>query len=469
MSKETAHLTRIRKYYAAIGRYNTTYISNSVKSKSRTADKISPTNISYQRKYENDLSNFLKRTTAKEWREGGGNLKDLKEFRKSYEYSPAARITEIRQQLDGQIDLAMRLNAGKNLSEREMINEVRKMLRNPNELQKIARQQIGDRKNLKYDKGDYKKVARNIERLASDQATTFYRAAQLKALSKDKDVTGIEIFLSPDHKVFDICDILVGFYPKDFYYTKFHIGCKCAFKPIYGGKVIDDVPRNYKEWIKGNQDRIDQAKFVPDWISKNVMFKQEYTDLLKAAQNSTPEIEKVLNKILKEQGGFATPMNYKSRASMYRKVTNECDGDVSQVKDAIRVTVILPRKVLNDIIPVLEKISIFDPANGGRIKPQTADKFDGYSGIITNVKTSYNISGEIQFNTEKMIYAKEKPEDAIRVLGLKRWKQIEKEKGLPGGLGHYFYEKIRDIQDKNDPMRVLYVRKSIEYYKNFQD
>jgi len=37
-----------------------------------------------------------------------------------------------------------------------------------------------------------------------------------------------------------------------------------------------------------------------------------------------------------------------------------------------------------------------------------------------------------------MIFAKEKPEDAKKIIGEKRWNEIHKETGLEGGLGHKF-------------------------------
>lgn len=77
------------------------------------------------------------------------------------------------------------------------------------------------------------------------------------------------------------------------------------------------------------------------------------------------------------------------------------------------------------------------------------------------------IFAEIQFNTEKMIYAKEKPQDAIRIIGEKRWREINKETGLEGGLGHKFYEEMR-VLPENSKRYLELKKKSIEYYSNFR-
>ena len=81
---------------------------------------------------------------------------------------------------------------------------------------------------------------------------------------------------------------------------------------------------------------------------------------------------------------------------------------------AVRTTIILPQKDLRNIIVDSEKMSIFV-----RVKNQTPDKYSGYSGLLTNIRTKNGIQGEIQFNTAKMIYAKEKPKDAKFLLGLR--------------------------------------------------
>ena len=73
---------------------------------------------------------------------------------------------------------------------------------------------------------------------------------------------------------------------------------------------------------------------------------------------------------------------------------------------------------------------------------------------------------EIQVNTARMIYAKEKPADARRVIGDKLWNQIHRETGLEGGLGHKFYEAYR-VLDPESPEAKEILRQSREYYRHF--
>jgi len=106
-----------------------------------------------------------------------------------------------------------------------------------------------------------------------------------------------------------------------------------------------------------------------------------------------------------------------------------------------------------------------------RVKIQTPDKFMGYSGTIANVKTDIGVIGEIQVNTAKMIYAKELPEVAKKIIGEKAWNDIRRQTGLQGGLGHKYYEEYRRL-NKNIPeqaKRMIELDKlSNEYYKHFR-
>ena len=91
----------------------------------------------------------------------------------------------------------------------------------------------------------------------------------------------------------------------------------------------------------------------------------------------------------------------------------------------------------------------------------------GYSGNIVNIKTSNRLIAEIQVNTAKMIYAKEKPVDAKRILGEKLWNEIYAQTGIEGGLGHKYYEQWR-VLDKASEKAIEIAKKSVDYYSNFQ-
>lgn len=77
-------------------------------------------------------------------------------------------------------------------------------------------------------------------------------------------------------------------------------------------------------------------------------------------------------------GGYVTPVNLKSKESILRKLGSDLGGDVSQVKDAVRNTIIVPKGKISECIAYLEKNTNFV-----RVKIQTPDCFMGYSGVLS--------------------------------------------------------------------------------------
>lgn len=123
------------------------------------------------------------------------------------------------------------------------------------------------------------------------------------------------------------------------------------------------------------------------------------------------EVQSIAERIAIKNGGFVTPINFKSKDSIIRKVTTE-NITPYDIKDAVRTTIIVPKSQIENVLEELSGMDVFL-----RLKRQKAESFMGYSGNIVNIKTSNGLTAEIQVNTERMIYAKEKPEVAMRILG----------------------------------------------------
>lgn len=90
----------------------------------------------------------------------------------------------------------------------------------------------------------------------------------------------------------------------------------------------------------------------------------------------------------------------------------------------------------------------------------------GYTGNIVNITTNSGLTAEIQVNTARMIYAKEKPDAARSIIGEKLWNKIRSETGQEGGLGHTFYEAWRVLDPKSREAKEI-LKKSREYYHHF--
>lgn len=325
-------------------------------------------------------------------------------------------------------------------------------------------------------------------RLARSEINMAYRTAENERWKQMDFVVGYEIKLSGRHSIHDVCDVLAGKYPKDFVWTGWHPNDLCYKIPIlkteeefwaWDGRSetstdsvneVKDVPDAFKQWVLENRQKIEKAQkrntlpyFLRDnkSIVQNIDIENSAKEIVNRASLVGNEVQSLAESIAIKNKGFVIPINYKSISSIIRKVTTEGITPYD-IKDAVRTTIIVPRSQIDQVLNGLSESDSFV-----RLKRQKPESFMGYSGNIVNIQTSNGLIAEIQVNTERMIYAKEKPEDAKRILGEKRWKEIQKQTGMEGGLGHKYYEEWR-VLDKADKKAQKIAEKSIEYYSHFQ-
>jgi hypothetical protein len=213
----------------------------------------------------------------------------------------------------------------------------------------------------------------------------------------------------------------------------------------------------------------DEATRTDSAIKEVSIEDKDVKDLVSKAQESAPEIDKLGKDLAEKYGAVVTPVNMKSADSIVRKTNTEEGGNLDNIKDAVRNTIITDDA--NAMKNILKDLSN-DPrvANGnGRIKVQSHESNPlGYSGNLVNIKTSNGLTAEIQVNTPKMIYAKEKPENAKRILGEAKYNEIAKKVGIEGGKGHDLYEQYRTLDSVKDVNKRTQIEKeSKKYYSNF--
>lgn len=329
-------------------------------------------------------------------------------------------------------------------------------------------------------------------RLAASEINMAYRTAENERWKQMDFVVGYEIKLSSSHHHRmphgDICDMLAGRYPKDFVWTGWHPNDLCYKIPILKTEEefwewdglsdvstesineVKDIPDEFKKWVLDNQQKIEKARerntlpyFLRDnkSIVQNINTENSAKELVNRASLVGKEVQSLAESIAKNNKGFVTPINYKSISSIVRKATTEGITPYD-IKDAVRTTIIVPKSQIDQVLNELSENDSFV-----RLKRQKPESFMEYSGNIVNIQTSNGLIAEIQVNTDRMIYAKEKPEDAKRILGEKRWKEIQEQTGMEGGLGHKYYEEWR-VLDKADKKAQKIAEKSIEYYSHFQ-
>ena len=153
----------------------------------------------------------------------------------------------------------------------------------------------------------YRSAYKNARRLAATESNIAYRTADYERWQQLDFVVGIRVVLSNNHTLngepfYDICDRLSapmgskatkgrGCYPKDFKFTGWYPLCRChtetilktldemradearilAGEPVstQSENSVDDVPQEFKDWIKENEERIERAKSLPYFIRDN--------------------------------------------------------------------------------------------------------------------------------------------------------------------------------------------------------
>lgn len=228
------------------------------------------------------------------------NLAALNAFqtRKAEGMRLSERVWNITEQFKEELELALDIGLGEGKSAAELSRDVRKYLNQPDKLFRRVRDKHGVLRLSKAAKayhpgqGVYRSSYKNALRLTATENNMAYRTADHERWQQLDFVIGFEIKLSNNHPVYDICDELKGEYPKDFKFVGWHPHCRCFAVAItpdveqfmeYQEKLVagenlsnykfegevKDVPDNFKEWMRGNDERLGRAKNIPYFIKDN--------------------------------------------------------------------------------------------------------------------------------------------------------------------------------------------------------
>lgn len=365
-------------------------------------------------------------------------------------------------------------------------------------------------KDYSFGRGVYRSSYKNAMRLARTETNMAYRSADQERWRQLDFVIGYRVVLSDNHPEPDICNDLSarrgekgsrGVYPKDFVFKGWHPQCRCYVVPILADEkefdkiqeaILNDEPipesksvirepnKYFQDWWMKNKKRVSEAQSLPYWVKDNPKYakiKREKTDAEKSlekaikdvvikARSSGGEVQGLAESIAAGHNAICTPINYKSEASIKRKVLSRRIKDDSfmpeNLTDCVRTTIIVDTRQLKYVINELKAQESFY-----KYKPQKT--ILGYVGNIVNVKTNNGLVAEIQVNTAKMIYAKELPENAKAILGEKLWNKIHRETGIEGGLGHKYYEEWRVMskEEQQSAKGIALRKRSEEYYSHF--
>jgi len=133
--------------------------------------------------------------------------------------------------------------------------------------------------------GIYRSSYKNALRLTRNEINMSYRISDYMRRQELPFVTGIEVHLSASHPRLDMCDDLVGKYPRGFLFVSWHVGCLCYTTSIMlnkkdslnfmkTGKIaksnyINKIPKRATNWVKANAKKIAGYKNTPYFIADN--------------------------------------------------------------------------------------------------------------------------------------------------------------------------------------------------------
>ena len=225
------------------------------------------------------------------------NLEALEAFkvRKIKDFTVSDRVWDIAKKAQSEIELALSVSLEEGKSAAQLSREIRNLLNNPTALFRRVRDQYGNlvlsknAQNYHPGQGVYRSAYKNALRLTSNEINVAYKSADWLRIQQNPDIVGFEVRLSPQHKVYDMCDELKGKYPKTFHFHGWHVGCKChiitllktdeelikelkadeTLPPESSSNYVGDVPSNYKQWVTDNKDRFKNWKTKPYFIEGN--------------------------------------------------------------------------------------------------------------------------------------------------------------------------------------------------------
>lgn len=169
--------------------------------------------------------------------------------------------------------------------------DIQQYLKEPNRRYRRVRNEAGKlvlsnpAKDYHPGRGVYRSSFQNALRLSATEMNMAFRANDYERRKKMSFVMGQRISLSAAHPRRDICDYMVGTYPKEYKFIGWHPRCLCIsssillpkekFKSYLGGGSIDKrhlikgIPSGAQQYLNDHADQIKGWKNTPYFIKDN--------------------------------------------------------------------------------------------------------------------------------------------------------------------------------------------------------
>ena len=211
--------------------------------------------------------------------------------RKSLGFNLSDRIWNLTKKSKEQLGFLLQSGITEGRSSSSLATDLKQYLKEPNRRYRRIRDKSGKliysepAKNYKPGQGVYRSSYKNALRLSRNEINIAYRTADYNRRRVMDFVRGIEVHLSSAHIVTDICDDMVGVYPKNFKFVGWHPNCLCYtttkllskkefVHQLNGGKInqrryINSIPTKAKNHINSISDRIKGWSNKPYFITDN--------------------------------------------------------------------------------------------------------------------------------------------------------------------------------------------------------
>lgn len=234
------------------------------------------------------------------------NLDALKAFqgRKVEGLNLSERVWKYVGQYQEQMELSLDAGLGEGRSAQQLARDVKRNLNDPNRLLRRVRDKRG---NLVLSKaarafhpgrGVYRSSVKNAQRLTRSEINMAYRESDWQRWQSLDFIVGFEVVRSNHEPLCDcdICSQLVGRYPKTFKFVGWHPQCMCYAIPILmdeetfdenelgdlkaalrgttykhkeAANTVPDVPKGFKDWVKGHIEAQKKWASTPYFIRDN--------------------------------------------------------------------------------------------------------------------------------------------------------------------------------------------------------
>jgi hypothetical protein len=234
------------------------------------------------------------------------NLEALQTFqgRKVEGMNLSQRVWKYVGQYKAQLESALDVGLGEGRNAAQLSRDVRENLKEPNRLFRRVRAKRGNlvlskaAKAFHPGQGVYRSSYKNAMRLTRSEINMAYRESDFLRWQSLDFVVGYEIRRSNHEPLFkcDICEKLVGRYPKTFKFKGWHPQCMCyavpilmdeetfdenelgdlkaalhgtQYKKLEAKNLVTDVPDGFKQWVKDHEEAQKKWASTPYFIKDN--------------------------------------------------------------------------------------------------------------------------------------------------------------------------------------------------------